>query len=107
MNHHPHHHKLLRLSDRLEELFAEVSGCGGQEPLPHDLADEIASTAGEVMVELSHQRGDELVRDVIDDARKLREVARTLCPDTPLVSEAGRTLARNLEHVIRADRRAA
>ena len=71
------------------------------------MADEIAATAGEVMVELSDQRGDELVRDVIEDARRLREVVRALSPAAAEVSAAGHSLARDLEVVIRTDRRAA
>ena len=59
------------------------------------------------MVELSDQRGDELARSVIDDARRLREVVRTIGPAADSVSAAGRALAHNLILVIRGDRRAA
>ena len=106
MSHHLHPIKLSRLSAHLEELFTKVSGCG-PETLPPELADEIAATAGEVMVELANHRGDELTRRVIDDARRLRGVVRTLRPEAARVAEAGRSLARDLELVIREDRRAA
>jgi hypothetical protein len=107
MNYHPRQLKLTRLSAQLEELFVKVSDCGTLESLPQDLADEIAATAGEVMVELSDQRGDGLVRDVVEDARRLREVVRTLHPERARVSAAGRALAHDLEVVIRQGRRAA
>jgi len=72
-----------------------------------ELADEIAATAGEVMVELADHRGDELARHVIEDARKLREVVRTICPEPARVAESGRALVSDLELIIREDKRAA
>jgi hypothetical protein len=75
--------------------------------MPPELADEIAATAGEVMVELADQRGDELARQVIEDARRLREVVRTLCPEPARVAGSWRALASDLELVIREDKRAA
>lgn len=107
MNHHSHANKLSRLSARLEELFAEVSVGGGRESLPPELADEVASTAGEIMVELADQRGDELARLVIEDARRLREVVRTASPEPARVAAPWRALCVDLELVIREDRRAA
>ena len=101
-----HPEKLSRLSAHLEELFSKVSVCGG-EPLPPELADEIAATAGEVMVELADHSGDELARQVIEDARRLREVARTVGPEPARVAESGRALVSDLELVIREDKRAA
>ena len=107
MSYHPHPQKLLRLSAQLEELFAKVSECGGLAFLPQDLADEIAAIAGEVMAELSDQRGDVLARAAIEDARRLREVVRTLRPVVDEVSAAAHSLVSGLAVVIRQDRRAA
>ena len=106
MNYHLHAEKLSRFTAHLEELFSRVSGCG-RESLPPELADEIAATAGEVMVELADQRGDELARCVIEDARRLREVVRTVRPEPARVAESGRAVISDLELVIRQDRRAA
>jgi len=107
MNYHLNTDKLLHLSAHLEELFSKVLGCGGRESLPPELADEIAATAGEIMVELADQRSDELARHVIEDARKLRAVVRTVYPELARVAEPWRTLASDLELVIREDKRAA
>jgi hypothetical protein len=106
MNYQLHPEPLSRLSAHLEELFSQVSG-HTLGHLPPDLADEIAATAGEIMVELADHRGDELARHVIDDARRLREVARTLRPEPARVAEFGRALVSDLEAVIREERRAA
>ena len=106
MSYHLHPEKLSRLSARLEELFSQVSG-HDREPLPQELADEIAATAGEVMVELADHRGDELAKQVIEDARRLREAARTVRPELAGVASSGRALVSDLELVIREDKRAA
>ncbi len=106
MNHHLQLEKLVRLSEHLEELFLTVSGFGAA-PLPPELADEIAATAGEIMVELADHRGDALATCVIEDARRLREVARTFCPEAARVTETGRAFVSSLQLIIREDRRAA
>jgi hypothetical protein len=106
MSHHLNSAKLLRLSTHLEQLFANVSG-RGTDFLQLELADEIATTAGEVMVELADHRSDELVKGVIEEARRLREVVRSLRPESDRVAEAGRVLVSDLEFVIREDRHAA
>ncbi len=106
MSYHIHPEKLSRLSAHLEELFAQGSGYGLRH-LPPDLADEIAATAGEIMVELADHRGDELAKGVIEDARRLREVVRSLCPESQPVAKAGRALVSDLEIFIREDKRAA
>ena len=98
--------RLHGLSGRLEELFNRVSACGQQAP-PAELADEIAATAGEVMLELAGLGGDELARAAAEDAIRLREAARTLNPSPARLIEGGATLAREVERIIRADRRAA
>jgi hypothetical protein len=99
--------KLAGFSAKLEELFSKVSAGGGPESLRPELADEIAATAGEIMVELADHRGDELSRAAINDARLLREVVRTICPEAARAAEAGRALVSDLELVIREDKRAA
>lgn len=98
--------RLHLLSERLEELFAQVSAWGGQPP-PQELADELAATAGEVMVELADLGDGEHVRGAMEDARRLRAAARTLGPDAERLAEGGAALARDVEMVIRSDRRAA
>ncbi|MCA1634123.1 MAG: hypothetical protein LC802_10515 [Acidobacteria bacterium] len=105
MSHHAE--KLSRLSAHLEELFSRVLSRGGRESLSPELADEIAATAGEIMVELADQRADELARDVIEGARRLREVVRTIRPEPARVEGPWRALATGLELVIREDKRAA
>ena len=67
MNYHLRPEKLSYLSAHLEELISKILGGGCRESLPPDLADEIAATAGEVMVELADHRGDAFVRGVIDE----------------------------------------
>jgi hypothetical protein len=106
MSYQLHPEKLSRLSAHLEELFSQVAGLTPGH-LPPDLADEIAGTAGEIMVELADQRGDALAGGVIEDARRLREVVRSLRPEAAPVAEAGRVLVSDLELFIREDRRAA
>jgi hypothetical protein len=107
MSGHQHHGEISRLSAHLEELFSMISECGGLRPLPPELADEIAATAGEIMVELADHRCAELARGVIEDARRLREIVRTIRPGADAVTEAGRTLFNDLEVIIREDKRAA
>lgn len=105
-----HHHiqteKLARFSVRLEELFSEISS-RGSETLPPELSDEIAVTAGEIMLVLADHRGEELVRETLDDARRLRQAARTQCPRREQVCEAGAALTRDVSLIIREERRAA
>lgn len=107
MSGYSHHVKLTRLSAQLDELFSQVSACGSREALPPELADEIAATAGEVMVELAEHRGELLARSVIEDARRLRDVVRTLRPEAKEVADAGQTLTIDLQLVIRQDKSAA
>jgi hypothetical protein len=103
-----HAERLSGFSVRLEEFLAEaLAGRRGTVLLAPELADEIAATAGEIMVELASYRSEELVREVIEGARRLREVVRTLRPEAVLVEEAGRALVDDLTLVIRDERRAA
>lgn len=103
---HIHTRKLAFFSAKLEELFSAVLTCG-QDILPPELSDEIAATAGEIMVELADHRSDELVRETLENAKRLRVTARTLRPTTAQVVQAGATLAHDVEKVIRQERRAA
>ena len=96
--------RLHRLSERLEELSAAVRACGQQAP-PPELADDVA--AGEVMLELADMGGDELARAAIEDARLLREAARTHGPSPARLTEGGDLLAHEVERIIRSDKQAA
>ena len=106
MSHQLHPDKLAHLSAHLDDLFLRLS-CPGPSILAPELADEIAATAGEVMVELAAHRQDELAGQVIEDSRRLREALRTACPEPARVAESGRALVTDLGLVIREDRRAA
>lgn len=102
-----HHHfqlrELARLSARLDEL---LHVCGPGE-MSHEAADEVAATAGEIMLLLADHGGDEAVRGALDDARRLREVARTLRPERIRIAEAGAALTHDVERIIREEKRAA
>ena len=91
---------------RLEELFSELQICGQDAPSA-ELADEIASTTGEIMLLLADHGEDELVRGTLDDARRLREAARTLRPEPAQLAEAGRALTQDVARIIREEKRAA
>lgn len=95
--------ELARLSTRLDELlsFCDPSA------MSHDLADEVAATAGDIMLLLADHGGDEMVCGALDDARRLREAARTLHPERERLAEAGAALARDVERIIREEKRAA
>jgi hypothetical protein len=98
--------RLARLSAHLEGLFLRILG-NGPAALAPELADEIAATAGEVMVELADHREDGLAQQVIEDARRLREAARTIYPEPARVAESGRALVSDLGLLVSEDRRAA
>jgi hypothetical protein len=104
--HHFQVDKLSRFSIRLEELFSELR-LGGQDAPSAELADEIASTAGEIMLLLADHGEDELVRGTLADARRLREAARTLRPEPAQLAEAGRALTQDVARIIREEKRAA
>ena len=104
--HYLHMDKLTRLSARLEEVFSEVWGAGGGALTP-ELADEIAATAGEIMLALANHRDDVLVRGALEDARRLREAARTLQPLRSQLAEAGTALTRDVMKIIHEDKHAA
>lgn len=98
--------RLARLSAQIEELFSRASS-SDDEIVPPELADEIAAAAGEIMLVLAGGERDELVRGALDDARTLREVARTLLPGRAQLDEAGAALARDVSVLISHDKRAA
>jgi hypothetical protein len=104
--HHFHLDKLSRFSLHLEELCSDLRSCM-PEALSPDVADEIAATAGEIMLLLADHGEDELVRAALDDARRLREVARTCQPLPVMLVEVGTVLFDDVSRIIRAEKRAA
>lgn len=102
--HHYQLGKLTHLSARLDELCSLSCGASALSP---ELADDVAATAGEIMLLLADHGGDELVRGALDDARRLREAARTLRPERTQLAAAGAVLAADVARIIRAERRAA
>ena|SRR4028118_1497096 len=104
--HHFHLNKLSVLSIHLEELFSELWG-HRQDVTSSELADEIAVTAGEIMLLLADHDEDELVRRTLDDARRLREAARTLRPVRAQLVEAGTALTDDVARIIRVEKSAA
>lgn len=104
--HHFQLDKLSRFSSRLEELFSDLWSCGTNGLSP-ELADEIAATAGEIMLLLADHGEDELVLGTLNDARRLREVARTSQPQRAVLVEAGAALTKDVSQIIRAEKRAA
>ena len=104
--HHFHLDKLSRFSIHLDELCSDLRGCQEEASLP-ELADEIAVTAGEIMLLLADHGEDELVRETLADARRLREAARTLQPPRAQLVETGAALTRDVARIIRAEKRAA
>jgi hypothetical protein len=71
------------------------------------LADEIVATAGEIMLVLADYGEDELVCGTLEDARRLREAARTPQPVRAQLVEAGTALADDIAQIIREEKRAA
>ena len=105
-HHHFHLDKLSRFSIHLEELFSSLRACREDAALP-ELVDEIAVTAGEIMLLLADHGEDELVRETLADARRLREAARTMRPGRAELVEAGTTLTKDVARIIREEKRAA
>jgi len=103
--HHFHLDKLSRFSVHLDELCSDLRSC--QEASPSELVDEIAATAGEIMLLLADHGEDELVRETLADARRLREAARTLQPPRAMLVEAGMALTQDVARIIREEKRAA
>ena len=101
--HHFQLGKLAHLSARLDDLFS-LCGAGTLSP---ELADEVAATAGEIMLLLADHGGDEIVLGALNDARHLREAARTLRPERAKLTAAGAALTQDVARIIRAEKRAA
>ncbi len=72
-----------------------------------EVGDEVAATAGEIMLLLADHGGDELVRGALEDAHRLREAARTLRPEPARLAEAGVALTQDVARIIREENRAA
>jgi hypothetical protein len=104
-HHHFHLDKLSQFSIHLENLCADLSSC--RDDMPAELVDEIAITAGEIMLLLADHSHDELVCGTLDVARRLREVARTLQPQRTVLVEAGAALTKDVAQIIREEKRAA
>lgn len=104
--HHFQVDKLSRFSIHLEELFSDLRSCQPDAPTA-ELADEIAVTAGEIMLLLADHGEDELVCVTLEDARRLREAARTLHPVREQLVEAGTALTDDVAQIIRVEKRAA
>lgn len=98
--------KLSLFSTRLEELCSELRSCP-QDVISPELADEMAATAGEIMLLLADHGDDELVCGTLDDARRLRETARTLRPQPEQLSAAGAALSKDVARIIHQEKRAA
>jgi hypothetical protein len=104
--HHFQVDKLSRFSLHLEELFSDLQSCQQDAP-PPELADEIAATAGEIMLLLADHGEDALVCGTLDEARRLREAARTLQPVRAQLVAAGTALTQDIAQIIREEKRAA
>ncbi|HZI17786.1 MAG TPA: hypothetical protein VEY09_04250 [Pyrinomonadaceae bacterium] len=100
---------LTSLSSRLSELVAEARLA--PHPLPPELLDQIASSAGELMLTLAGFRGehpaDELVEQAIADARRIREAVRSQRLGRARVEDEADELRREVDEIVRFDRRAA
>jgi len=100
---------LKSLSLRLSDLVAEARLA--PHPLPAELLDEIASSAGELMLTLAGLRGDhpadELVAHAISDAQRIREAVRSQRLGRVRLEEEADELRREVDEIVRCDRRAA
>ena len=102
--HHFHLDKLTQFSLHLEDLCADL--LSWRDDVPAELVDEIAITAGEIMLLLADHSHDELVCGTLGDARRLREVARTLQPQRAVLVEAGAALTKEVAQIIREEKQA-
>jgi hypothetical protein len=105
-HHHFHIDKLSQFSIHLDELVSDLRRCRQDAP-PAELADEIAATAGEIMLLLADHCEDELVCGTLNDARRLREAARTLQPVRAQLMAAGTALTDDIARIIREEKGAA
>jgi hypothetical protein len=106
MSHHFQLDKLSVFSGHLEELSSALS-VYRDEAAPPELVDEIAVTAGEIMLLLAAHSDDELIRETLEDARRLRQAARTLQPAQTQLVETVTVLTNDVARIIHAEKRAA
>ena len=101
---------LQRFSARFDELILELHRHAAN-PLSAELIDEIAGTTGELMLALVNHRAafeeGESVRKAIGDAARLREAARAQGLRREQIAEAVTDVNRDVEQIIREDKRAA
>ncbi len=105
--HHFQLDKLTRFSIHLEEICSDLTRSGADDLPPPELADEIAVTAGEIMLLLADHGDDLLVCGTLNDARRLRAAARTMQPRLSLLVDAAAALTKDVAEVIQAEKRAA
>jgi len=104
--HHFQLDKLSRLSTHLEELCALLRNNGQDEASP-ELTDEVAATAGEIMLLLADHGQDELVCGTLADARHLRDVARSQQQQRNQIEAVSVALMNDVARIIHAEKRAA
>ena len=101
---------LQRFSARFDELILELRRQAANPP-PAELVDEIAGTAGELMLALVNHRAafeeGESVRKAIGDAARLREAARAQGLRREQIAAAVLDVTRDVDQIIREDKRAA
>jgi hypothetical protein len=102
--------KLALFSARLDELIDEVA-CHESQSLPPELVDELAITTGEIalvlMEHLCTHQTNHLIRQALSDATRLKEGARSPSPQREQLKAAITVLTREVEEIIREDKRAA
>ena len=105
-HHHFYLNKLYQFPAHLEELLLDLRGTS-EDILPLELVDEIAVTAGEIMLLLADHGEDALVQETLNDARQLREVARIPLQARVQLVEAGAVLTKDVARIIREEKRVA
>jgi hypothetical protein len=102
--------RLQHFSARLDELIPRLRPYSAQD-LPSELIDELAALAGELMLALIDHRGafrnDGITGGAVADARLLREGLRSERLPSSQVAEAATALRREVDEIIRGDKRAA
>jgi hypothetical protein len=99
---------LDQFSKRLDELLD--SACLHQSQLPPELVDEIAFTTGELMLVLTNYPGhheDELIREVLSHAKRLRERLRVEQPQGEQVMNDCDSFRQEIAQLVRDSKKAA